>query len=52
MHVVIVGAGQAGAWVARSLRENGFEGEVTLLGTRGLCTLRTPPFVEGRAQRH
>lgn len=32
MGVVIVGAGQAGAWVARSLRGSGYSGSITLLG--------------------
>ena len=30
--LVIVGAGEAGAWAADALRENGFDGPVTLIG--------------------
>lgn len=47
MHVVIVGAGQAGAWVARSLRENGFEGDVTLLGREASAPYERPPLSKG-----
>ncbi|MES2415433.1 MAG: FAD-dependent oxidoreductase [Pseudomonadota bacterium] len=39
MKIVIVGAGQAGGWVARTLRDRGFKGAVMLLGAEAL-----PPY--------
>ncbi|MES2400084.1 MAG: FAD-dependent oxidoreductase [Pseudomonadota bacterium] len=39
MRIVIVGAGQAGGWVARTLRDRAFDGEVVLLGAEML-----PPY--------
>lgn len=39
MKIVIVGAGQAGGWVARTLRDRSFQGEVVLLGAETL-----PPY--------
>lgn len=43
-HVVIVGAGQAGAWVARTLRDEGFAGEVTLVGAEAHHPYERPPL--------
>jgi 3-phenylpropionate/trans-cinnamate dioxygenase ferredoxin reductase subunit len=37
--IVIVGAGQAGGWAAKTLREEGFAGELVLLGEE-----RHPPY--------
>lgn len=37
--VVIIGAGQAGAWVARTLRTEGYEGRIVLCGDE-----RDPPY--------
>lgn len=42
--VVIVGAGQAGAWVARTLRDEGFAGTVTLIGTEPYHPYERPPL--------
>ncbi|WP_165937597.1 NAD(P)/FAD-dependent oxidoreductase [Antarcticimicrobium sediminis] len=42
--VVIVGAGQAGAWVARTLRDEGFTGEVTLIGAEAYHPYERPPL--------
>lgn len=39
MKVVIVGAGQAGGWVARTLRERLFPGQITLIGAEAM-----PPY--------
>ncbi len=47
MRVVIVGAGQAGAWVAKSLRENGHEGDITLLGREAVAPYERPPLSKG-----
>jgi 3-phenylpropionate/trans-cinnamate dioxygenase ferredoxin reductase subunit len=45
--VVIVGAGQAGAQVAVSLRQLGFAGEVTLLGEEPHPPYQRPPLSKG-----
>lgn len=42
--VVIVGAGQAGAQVAVSLRQLGFGGKITLLGEEGQPPYQRPPL--------
>lgn len=42
--VVIVGAGQAGAWAARTLRDVGFAGEVVLLGAEPHAPYERPPL--------
>lgn len=41
---VIVGAGQAGAWVARTLRSQGFSGTVTLIGSEPHHPYERPPL--------
>ncbi|MDP5362897.1 MAG: pyridine nucleotide-disulfide oxidoreductase, partial [Paracoccaceae bacterium] len=38
-HVVVVGAGQAGASLVAKLRSEGFEGEITLIGAE-----KVPPY--------
>ncbi len=43
-HVVIVGAGQAGGRTARALREQGFEGAITLIGDEPLLPYERPPL--------
>ncbi|WP_250537398.1 FAD-dependent oxidoreductase [Caballeronia sp. AZ10_KS36] len=43
-NIVIVGGGQAGAWVARSIREAGFAGTVTLLGDESHLPYERPPL--------
>ncbi|MCP5080469.1 MAG: FAD-dependent oxidoreductase [Alphaproteobacteria bacterium] len=43
-HVVIVGAGQAGGRTARALREQGFEGAITLVGEETLLPYERPPL--------
>jgi 3-phenylpropionate/trans-cinnamate dioxygenase ferredoxin reductase subunit len=41
---VIVGAGQAGAWVARTLRTEGFDGRVVLIGEETHPPYERPPL--------
>jgi len=41
---VIVGAGQAGAWVARTLRDEGFSGSVVLVGDEAYHPYERPPL--------
>jgi 3-phenylpropionate/trans-cinnamate dioxygenase ferredoxin reductase component len=43
-HIVIIGAGQAGVMAAESLRGNGYEGEVTLLGAESHPPYHRPPL--------
>ena len=40
----IVGAGQAGAWVARTLRAEGFEGRIVLIGREPHWPYERPPL--------
>ncbi|WP_224031404.1 NAD(P)/FAD-dependent oxidoreductase [Paraburkholderia caribensis] len=42
--IVIVGAGQTGAWIARSVREAGFDGNITLLGDEPHLPYERPPL--------
>lgn len=41
---VIVGAGQAGAWIARTLRAEGFVGRVVLVGEEAHAPYERPPL--------
>jgi len=43
-HFVIVGAGECGARAAFALREKGFDGEITLIGTEPLAPYERPPL--------
>ena len=47
MGVVIIGAGQAGVQVAQSLRQEGFEGSITLLGEEPDLPYMRPPLSKG-----
>lgn len=47
MHVVIVGAGQAGLAVAARLRGDGFDGPVTLIGGEPHPPYQRPPLSKG-----
>ena len=42
--MVIVGAGQSGARAAHALRENGWSGDITLLGNEGVAPYDRPPL--------
>lgn len=42
--IVIAGAGQAGAWAARTLREEGYTGPVHLIGTEPYLPYERPPL--------
>lgn len=42
--VIIVGAGQAGGWVAKALRDNGFAGEIMLVGEEAHPPHERPPL--------
>ncbi len=41
---VIVGAGQAGGWAARTLRDEGFEGRIVLIGEEDYAPYERPPL--------
>ena len=45
--VVIVGAGQAGFQVAASLRMEGFDGSITLIGDEPGLPYQRPPLSKG-----
>src|ERR1700712_677439 len=42
--MVIIGAGQCGARAAHALRQNGWEGDITLLGNEGVAPYDRPPL--------
>ncbi len=42
--IVVVGAGQAGGWAARTLRDQGFEGRLVLLGEEAFPPYERPPL--------
>ena len=42
--MVIVGAGQSGARAAHALRDNGWDGVITLLGNEGVAPYDRPPL--------
>jgi 3-phenylpropionate/trans-cinnamate dioxygenase ferredoxin reductase subunit len=46
-HVVIVGAGQAGGWAAKTLRGEGFAGRITLIGLEPHPPYERPPLSKG-----
>ena len=43
-HVVVVGAGQAGASLVAKLRSTGFEGDITLIGAEKVPPYQRPPL--------
>ncbi|MEO6299228.1 MAG: FAD-dependent oxidoreductase [Paracoccaceae bacterium] len=47
VHVVVVGAGQAGASVVAKLRALGFEGDITLIGAEPAPPYQRPPLSKG-----
>ncbi len=42
--IVVVGAGQAGGWAARTLRDEGFEGSVVVIGDEPYPPYERPPL--------
>ena len=44
LHVVVVGAGQAGSSLVVKLRNLGFEGEITLIGSENVPPYQRPPL--------
>jgi 3-phenylpropionate/trans-cinnamate dioxygenase ferredoxin reductase subunit len=42
--VLVVGAGQAGAQAVASLRQEGFEGSITLIGDEPVLPYQRPPL--------
>ena len=49
--IIIIGAGQAGLQIAESLRAEGFNGEILLLGEEGVAPYQRPSAVESLARR-
>ena len=45
--IVIVGAGQAGGWAAKTLRDEGFAGRITLIGIEPHPPYERPPLSKG-----
>ena len=43
-HIVVIGAGQAGASLVAKLRKNGFDGEITLIGAEPYLPYQRPPL--------
>ncbi|MEM5544419.1 FAD/NAD(P)-binding oxidoreductase [Sulfitobacter sp. AS92] len=46
-HVVVIGAGQAGASCVAKLRNGGFEGQITLIGAEPCPPYQRPPLSKG-----
>ena len=42
--IVVIGAGQAGGWAAKTLRDEGFEGAVTVIGEEPYPPYERPPL--------
>ena len=47
VHVVVVGAGQAGSSCVAKLRNLGFEGAITLIGAEPTPPYQRPPLSKG-----
>ncbi|HEY8244716.1 MAG TPA: FAD-dependent oxidoreductase, partial [Casimicrobiaceae bacterium] len=45
--IVVVGAGQAGGWAAKTLRDAGFAGRITLIGDESHPPYERPPLSKG-----
>ncbi|MCA0929486.1 NAD(P)/FAD-dependent oxidoreductase [Ruegeria profundi] len=43
-HIVVIGAGQAGSSLVAGLRKNGFEGDITLIGSEPHLPYQRPPL--------
>ncbi|MEW9918216.1 NAD(P)/FAD-dependent oxidoreductase [Marimonas sp. MJW-29] len=46
-HVIVIGAGQAGASCVAKLRNGGFDGEITLIGAEPVPPYQRPPLSKG-----
>jgi len=46
-HIVVVGAGQAGQQLCATLRDQGFEGRITLIGAEPVPPYQRPPLSKG-----
>lgn len=46
-HVVVIGAGQAGASLVAKLRKDGFDGDITLIGAEPVPPYQRPPLSKG-----
>ena len=51
MTVIVIGAGQAGLQTIMSLRQNGYDGGITLIGDEAFLLPSTPAFVESLSVR-
>jgi len=49
--VVVIGAGQAGAWAARTLRSEGFGGRIVLVGDEASPPYERPPLSKEQLQQ-
>ncbi|ASM74218.1 MULTISPECIES: NAD(P)/FAD-dependent oxidoreductase [Roseobacteraceae] len=47
MHVIVIGAGQAGSSCVAKLRNAGFDGQVTLIGAESVPPYQRPPLSKG-----
>lgn len=47
MHVIVIGAGQAGSSCVAKLRNGGFDGQVTLIGAESVPPYQRPPLSKG-----
>lgn len=43
-HIVVIGAGQAGSSLVAKLRKDGFDGEITLIGSESVLPYQRPPL--------
>jgi len=43
-HIVVIGAGQAGSSLVAKLRKDGFDGEITLIGSEPVVPYQRPPL--------
>jgi 3-phenylpropionate/trans-cinnamate dioxygenase ferredoxin reductase component len=43
-HIVVIGAGQAGASLVAKLRNSGFDGDLTLIGAEPVPPYQRPPL--------
>ncbi|MBC6406978.1 MAG: NAD(P)/FAD-dependent oxidoreductase [Rhodobacteraceae bacterium] len=46
-HILVIGAGQAGATLAITLRQGGFDGSITLVGEEPTAPYQRPPLSKG-----